>query len=131
MSPTSFASEVPTLVLEPDDRAPGLARRFLADWFREWGSRDDYIGRVLVSELVTNSCVHGEGPVVVRVFRDERDGGAVIEVWDGGNGRPVVCAEDVQATSGRGVFMVSELALSWGTRPLVEGGKVTWAKCGL
>ncbi|MGI5325292.1 ATP-binding protein [Actinomadura nitritigenes] len=90
MSPTSFASEVPTLVLEPDDRAPGLARRFLAEWFREWGSRDDYIGRVLVSELVTNSCVHGEGPVVVRVFRDERDGGAVIEVWECATRRSVV-----------------------------------------
>ena len=104
---------------------------FMQDLMAGQGSRDDYIGRVLVSELVTNSCVHGEGPVVVRVFRDERDGGAVIEVWDGGDGRPVVRAEDVQATSGRGVFMVSQLALSWGTRPLVEGGKVTWAKCGL
>jgi len=129
MSPTAFAPEVPTLVLVPTDRAPGLARRFLAARFREWGIADDADARVVVSELVTNAWAHGDGQIVVRVFRDERDGLPVIEVWDGGEGRPVVRAEDLAATEGRGLRMVSRLAVEWGTRPLLEGGKITWAKC--
>ncbi|WP_433474704.1 ATP-binding protein [Spirillospora sp. CA-142024] len=129
MPPTAVAPGVPTLVLEPSDRAPALARRFVAEWFREWGIADDSDVRVVVSELVTNSLVHGEGPIVVRVVRDERDGRPVIEVWDSGEGRPEVQPEDHAATCGRGLFMVSQLAVEWGTRPLLEGGKITWAKC--
>ncbi|MGP4024646.1 ATP-binding protein [Actinomadura sp. 3N407] len=129
MPPTAVAPEAPTLVLEPSDRAPALARRFVAERFREWGIADDSDARVVVSELVTNSLVHGDGPIVVRVLRDERDGRPVIEAWDGGEGRPAVQPEDHAATCGRGLFMVSRLAVEWGTRPLLEGGKVTWAKC--
>lgn len=126
---TAVAPEAPTLVLEPSGRAPALARAFVAEWFRKWGIADDSDARVIVSELVTNSVVHGAGPIVVRVLLDERDGRPVIEAWDGGDGRPVVQPEDAAATSGRGLLMVSQLAVEWGTRPLLEGGKVTWARC--
>ncbi|WP_395111686.1 ATP-binding protein, partial [Actinomadura sp. SCN-SB] len=78
--------EIPTLVLHPTDRAPVSARRFVAERFHEWGHQDDYVGRVVVTELVTNAYQHGAGFIVVRVFRDERDGLAVIEVWDHGPG---------------------------------------------
>lgn len=60
------------MVLDPGDCAPALARRFLADQFREWGSTDDYVGRLVVCELVTNACRHGEGSIIVRLFRDAR-----------------------------------------------------------
>lgn len=129
MPPTVVAPEVPTLVLEPTGRAPAAARRFVAVWFREWEIADDSDARVVVSELVTNSLVHGDGPIVVRMLRDERDARPVIEVWDGGAGRPEVRPEDDEAVSGRGLLMVSQLAVAWGTRPLLEGGKITWAKC--
>ncbi|URN09153.1 ATP-binding protein [Actinomadura madurae] len=127
--PTAVAPGVPALVLEPSDRAPALARRFVAGWFREWGIADDSDARVIVSELVTNSVMHGEGPIVVRVVRDERDGRPVVEVWDGGVERPEVRPENHAATSGRGLVLVSQLAIEWGTRPLLESGKITWAKC--
>ncbi|RSN68111.1 MULTISPECIES: ATP-binding protein [Actinomadura] len=129
MAATMRADEVPTVVLEPSERAPGAARRFVAERFREWGIGDDHTARLIVSELVTNAWQHGDGPIVVRVFRDERDGRPVIEVWDGGGGRPVVLPEDHAATCGRGVFMVAQLTDTWGIRPLVEGGKLVWAKC--
>ncbi|MFD0538079.1 ATP-binding protein [Actinomadura luteofluorescens] len=87
MAPTAVAPEVPTLVLEPSGRAPALARRFVGAWFRAWEIADDSDARVVVSELVTNALLHGEGPIVVRLFRDEGDGRPVIEVWDGGTGR--------------------------------------------
>lgn len=127
--PAALAPEIPTLVLDPSEQAPRLARAFLAGRFREWGITDDYIGRLVVCELVTNAWRHGEGPIIVRVFLDEQEGGPVVEVWDGGEGRPVPRSEDHDATSGRGLQLMAELVHDWGVRPLNEGGKVVWAKC--
>ncbi|MER6815435.1 ATP-binding protein [Spirillospora sp. NPDC000708] len=123
------ASEPPTLVLDSTDAAPRLAREFLAKQFADWGIADDYLGRLIVCELVTNAYRHGEGPIVVRLRRDEHDGRPVIEVWDAGEGRPVVRPEDHAAVSGRGLRLVAEFVQDrWGVRPLVEGGKAVWAK---
>lgn len=128
MSSAAIAPEIPTLVLEADERAPSAARKFAAEQFREWGIRDDYTARLVVCELVTNGYRHGEGPIVVRMFQDERDGLVVVEVWDAGAGRPVVPPPNPAGTSGRGLLLMSELVHAWGVRELNEGGKVTWAK---
>jgi anti-sigma regulatory factor (Ser/Thr protein kinase) len=123
------AAEVPpTLVLDPDDQAPRLARTFLADLFAEWEIKDDYVGRLVVCELVTNSFRHGKGQIVVRIFRDERDGLPVVEVWDAGEEWPEIQPENYAATGGRGLLLMAELVRDWGVRPLNEGGKVVWAK---
>lgn len=127
MPTTASAPEIPTLVLDPTDQAPRLARRFLAERFREWGIADDYIGRLVICELVTNAYRHGKGPIIVRVFKDERDGRVAVEVWDAGDGRPVIRQENRAALSGRGLLLMSELVRDWGVRPLNEGGKITWA----
>lgn len=50
------------------------------------GIEDDYVARLVVCELVTNSFKHGEGPIIVRLFRDERDGHPIVEVWDAATG---------------------------------------------
>lgn len=128
MSAVAEAPEIPTIFLKPDKDAPRLARRFLAERFAEWGIEDDYFGRLIICELVTNSFLHGEGEIVVRVFRDERDGRVVVEVQDAGAGRPAVRPEDGDATSGRGLRLLAEIVDDWGVRPLPEGGKVTWAR---
>ncbi|MFI0405494.1 ATP-binding protein [Actinomadura sp. 3N508] len=118
-------------VLERTEEAVGAARRFLAERFAGWGIVDDFDGRLIVSELVTNALVHGNGPIVLRVFQDERDGLPVIEVQDDGVGRPLIQAENHAAIGGRGLLMVACLARDWGVRALAEGGKVAWAKCGI
>ncbi|MFA1546805.1 ATP-binding protein [Actinomadura chokoriensis] len=112
-------------------QAPGAARRFIGEWFQDRGIADAYIAQLIVSELVTNALLHGQAPIVVRVVVDESDGLPVLEVADGGDGLPRVQPESDTAINGRGLRMVSALAAEWGTRPLVEGGKVTWAKCAL
>src|SRR5262245_11058981 len=110
-----------TVVLEPTDRAAAKARWFVAERFTAWGlDADD--GRLIVSELVTNSLLHGKGPIVVLVFQDERDGLPVIEVRDSGGGEPVIRPENYAATSGRGLLIVACVAQTWGIRPLPEGG---------
>jgi len=128
---SASAPEIPTLFLDPTDQAPALARDFLSAHFGEWGSADDFMARLVVCELVTNAWRHGEGKIILRVFRDSRPDLAVIEVWDQGNGLPVVGQEDVEATSGRGLLLVAQVVHSWGTRPITEGGKIVWAKCAL
>ena len=115
------ADGVSTLVLEPDEQAPAKARRFVAQRFAEWGVADDYTGRTIVSELVTNALLHGEGPIVLRVHLDECDGLPVIEVSDEGDGLPLVQPESCTATSGRGLLLVAGLAQGWGIRQLAGG----------
>ncbi|GAA1894310.1 hypothetical protein GCM10009736_73340 [Actinomadura bangladeshensis] len=75
MATAAHAPETPTLVLEPDDQAPRLARRFLAERFAEWGISDDYVGRVVVSELVTNACAPRGALSYPRLSREELKGG--------------------------------------------------------
>jgi anti-sigma regulatory factor (Ser/Thr protein kinase) len=128
--PAVLAHEAPALVLEPSDQAPSLARRYLVERFRELGHTDDFVGRLVVTELVTNAYKHvGFGHIVVRVLPDERDGLTLIEVWDEAAALPVVRSEDHFALNGRGLLLMTELVHDWGVRPLNEEGKIVWARC--
>lgn len=128
MSAVVQCPDVPTVVLEPAEEAPRLARVFVAERFAAWGTKDDYVARVVVSELVTNAYRHGEGMIVVRLFLDARDGLPILEVWDAGEGRPVVKPPNRAALTGRGLRIVAEMVGAWGVRPLDEGGKAVWTK---
>ncbi|GAA1791283.1 ATP-binding protein [Actinomadura chokoriensis] len=126
-----LAPEEPApLVLDPSDEAPAKARRYLTDRFRELGHADDFVGRLVVTELVTNSYKHvGIGHIVVRIFPDVREPLTVIEVWDESTALPVLQSQDDDAESGRGLLLMAELVHDWGVRPLNEEGKITWARC--
>ncbi|MFA1550880.1 ATP-binding protein [Actinomadura chokoriensis] len=130
MRAVQLAPEAPDLVLEPSDKAPALARRYLTERFRELGHPDDFVGRLVVTELVTNAYKHvGIGHIVVRIFPDMRADLTVIQVWDEGTAMPIVRGENHDATDGRGLLLMSELVHDWGVRPLIEGGKIIWARC--
>jgi hypothetical protein len=91
------------------------------------GPEDQRVALV-VTELVTNSVKHaGASPELTldwdgRILR--------IEVYDEGEGRPVVRPPDVTSTSGRGLALVDAVADRWGVEDR-GSGKAVWAELDL
>jgi len=104
--------------------APALARDFLrGSTCVEHHSEvvDDAV--LLVSELVTNSVLHGGPPVVVAVDCDEAT--LQVRVRDGS---PVLPAPRDAASgdeNGRGLALVAEMSADWGV-DTEEDGKHVW-----
>lgn len=115
-----------TLDLAPNPASVGEARRFTVDTLRRWG-RDDLTtsGALLVTELVTNAILHAR--TMVRVMLERGADFVRVEVRDGSPIRPALRNHGLDATTGRGLALVSKLADSWGVD--VDGaGKVVWAE---
>ncbi|MFB4317624.1 ATP-binding protein [Actinomadura sp. 21ATH] len=126
MIETSAAPQ--SIVIPAVPEAVKQARDFVAKAFGAWGL-EDYIARTVVSELATNAVRHGSAdsdPVIVRAYL--LGGRPVVEVWDRSDALPAVRPEHFAAESGRGLLLLDQLVPCWGTRPLVEGGKVVWAE---
>ncbi len=115
-----------TLDLAPSPASVGEARRFTVATLRRWGREDlTTSGALLVTELVTNAILHAR--TMVQLCLDRRDEFVRIEVRDGSSIRPAVRDHGLDATTGRGLALVSMLAASWGV-DLVASGKVVWAQ---
>lgn len=78
---------------------------------------------IVVSELVTNTVVHTEGPATVGVAVE--DGHVRVDVCDTSTAAPTRHADDV--LEGRGLVMVDALATRWG-HTMLDGGKCVWAE---
>ena len=109
-----------------DLRSASAARRFAAEALGRWEQFDmaDTI-TLLISELVANAVVHAAAApeVTVRLLPDR----VHVEVADSGEqieGRAPGRVDD-DATSGRGLGIVEELAMAWGSVRLPEG-KLVW-----
>ncbi|MCT2594651.1 ATP-binding protein [Streptomyces sp. N2-109] len=76
---------------------------------------------LVVSELVTNATVHGDGRCRLRLSSEA--GSLTIEVHDHGPGTPVVRAVTAEAEGGRGIAMVRCLAQRLDITPHAAGGK--------
>jgi anti-sigma regulatory factor (Ser/Thr protein kinase) len=100
------------LRLPPTARSTTQARRFVLSALEEWGfdSLSD-TAALLTSELVTNSVLHARTDVEVSVR--QLDGGVSIEVTDGSRRAPVRRIQDGEATTGRGVDLLQQLAGTW------------------
>ncbi|OON72994.1 ATP-binding protein [Streptomyces tsukubensis] len=113
-----------------------LARDFARDALHAWGwmpaagadrraAAEDVL--LVVSELVTNACLHAEGPDELRIATD----GKVlrIEVSDRGSGQPSPrTPHRAGRPGGHGMFIVQRLCLDWGVvRPQDAPGKTVWA----
>ncbi|MFJ4869227.1 SpoIIE family protein phosphatase [Streptomyces sp. NPDC088757] len=116
-------SDVAYWFLDPEDAAPGrarrLARRALARWDLE--ELTDSV-ELLISEVVTNAVRYAERPVTLRLLRTDV---LRCEVGDDSPQLPRQRRARDTDESGRGLFLVNRLARRWGATRL-SGGKVVW-----
>lgn len=103
--------------------APALARRFLrTSTCAEHHSAvlDDAV--LLVSELVTNSVLHGGPPLVVAV---DCDGETLqVRVRDGSTTMPSSRLAGFGDENGRGLALVAAMSEEWGVDPAPDGKHV-------
>ncbi|MFJ7999942.1 SpoIIE family protein phosphatase [Streptomyces sp. NPDC096310] len=116
-------SDVAYWFLDPEDAAPGrarrLARRALARWDLE--ELSDAV-ELLISEVVTNAVRYAERPVTLRLLRTDV---LRCEVGDDSPQLPRQRRARDTDEGGRGLFLVNRLARRWGATRL-STGKVVW-----
>lgn len=111
----------------PLSRRPGDARRWVADRCAELRFEcGDGDLPILVSELVTNACVHGADPITLRV--ELCRSWARVEVEDSLPALPAMQSPGERDPNGRGLLIVNLLSHIWGTEKTVTGGKLVWAE---
>ncbi|MEE4544112.1 ATP-binding protein [Streptomyces sp. V4-01] len=108
--------------------ARGRIRARLGAWGLAAELWDD--AGLVVTELFTNAIRHTDSEKVTVALQDL---GAVVrlEVADQGRGTgvPVPCVAEADEEGGRGLLLVSVLALAWGSEPAEDGtGRVVWAE---
>jgi anti-sigma regulatory factor (Ser/Thr protein kinase) len=105
---------------------PRAARRWVVDRCAELDLEMEGTDLpLLVSELVTNACVHGAEPIIVHL--DVANGRVRVEVEDGSSVMPKVRRSDGHSTEGRGLLIVEALSSAWGAER-TGVGKVVWAE---
>lgn len=104
-----------------------MGRRFVTSVLAGWGINGSSVERaqLLVSELVSNAVLHGNGPIRVEVR--EIDGGRSVrvEVCNQGRGQPRMRHAAPEDLSGRGLQLVDELSREWGSST-VDGETSVW-----
>ena len=102
------------------------ARHFVESILTGWGKTDlAWTATLLVSELAANAALHARGQSFTIRVTDEH-GSVRLEVADGSRRLPQQRAYANDATTGRGLRLVGELAAAWGVTPQ-DGGKTVWA----
>ncbi|MEE1768008.1 ATP-binding protein [Streptomyces sp. JV185] len=128
-----------TLQLPQDPRAPGVARATLRNVLRVHGMPElTEIAELLASELVTNAYLYSSGPYSLRL-RDAGRSRVRLSVRDTDPHIPApfrwgASTPEELAERGRGLYLVTLYAESWGAYPMRgglpgQGGKLLWAEC--
>ena len=101
------------------------ARHFVESILTAWGQPEHgWTAALLISELSANCTLHARTSFTVRV--DASEGEVRLSVRDGSLRSPAVRDYGAEATTGRGLRLVDNLAAEWGVE-LHEGGKTVWA----
>ncbi|MEU2396312.1 ATP-binding SpoIIE family protein phosphatase [Streptomyces sp. NPDC007369] len=116
-------SDVAYWFLDPEETAPGRARRFARRALARWGLEEleDSV-ELLVSEVVTNAVRYAERPVTLRLLRTDV---LRCEVGDDSPQLPRQRRARETDEGGRGLFLVNRMARRWGATRL-SSGKVVW-----
>ncbi|WP_097867210.1 ATP-binding protein [Streptomyces sp. rh34] len=113
------------------------ARDFARQALHDWGwlpastadrraAAEDVL--LVVSELVTNACLHAEGPEELRIGHTSKV--LRVEVVDRGAGQPAPrTPHRAGRPGGHGMFIVQRLCLDWGVLRTPDApGKTVWAE---
>ncbi len=116
--------QVRRLRLDGESGVVPLAR----DYTRQALSAEDVL--LVVSELVTNACLHAGGPEELFLACDDKV--IRVEVTDRGTGQPAPrTPHRAGRPGGHGMFIVQRLCLDWGVvRTPGRSGKTVWAELG-
>jgi len=105
--------------------APAMAREFLRTaTCAEHQTEVVEDAKLIVSELVTNSVLHGGSPVVVAV--DCEVNALRVRVRDGSPDIPTPRQAQGADEGGRGLAIVANLSDDWGIEPHENDGKHVW-----
>jgi anti-sigma regulatory factor (Ser/Thr protein kinase) len=116
------------LDLESKPELVAAAREFVRSRLTAWELADRIPAMtVIASELVTNAVLHARTSIQVRLSCTGRT--VRIEVVDENPRLPTLAPAVPEATSGRGLSLVTQMATSWGIDNR-EDGKVVWAELG-
>jgi serine phosphatase RsbU (regulator of sigma subunit)/anti-sigma regulatory factor (Ser/Thr protein kinase) len=119
------AAQVATWDVPTDPMAVGGAREFAARQLAAWGLEDvTFTIELVVSELVTNAIRHGNGPIQLRLIREDA---LICEVSDRSSISPHLRRAHSEDENGRGLFIIAQLTERWGTR-YTRAGKTIWAE---
>ncbi|MFI5616522.1 SpoIIE family protein phosphatase [Streptomyces sp. NPDC051567] len=115
--------------LDPEETAPGRARRFARRALARWGLEEELSDslELLVSEVVTNAVRYAERPVTLRLLRTDV---LRCEVGDDSPQLPRQRRARDTDEGGRGLFLVNRMARRWGATRL-SSGKVVWFELAL
>ncbi|MEU2308259.1 ATP-binding protein [Streptomyces misionensis] len=135
----SSGRQIRRLELRGESGVVPLARDFTRQALYAWGwlpaaaadrraAAEDVL--LVVSELVTNACLHAEGPDELVLTCDNKV--IRLEVSDGGTGQPAPRnPHRAGRPGGHGMFIVQRLCLDWGVlRTPGRPGKTVWAELG-
>lgn len=122
---TAARRQHPRLVLDRGRGSIRLARHFVAEQCRSAGLQPDVCQTavLLTSEVVTNALLHAGSEARLGLVVGE--GSLRVEVGDDSPERPSVSVVEVEAPSGRGLWLVDLLAVDWGVTDQ-SPGKVVW-----
>ena len=112
-----------TLDLPPEARSATRARQITRQHLAASCPQEAIdIASLLVTELVTNAVLHARTAIVLVV--DVSPGRVLLRVGDRSNAKPVRRDHGTDASTGRGIALVDQLASSWGVDRSGRGKEV-------
>ncbi|KAB2367180.1 ATP-binding protein [Actinomadura montaniterrae] len=119
--------------LKPIPEAAREARQLVSVAWSHWELGDDYMARLVVSELVTNAIAasgKAGGDPAIKVVCRLSGSCPVIEVWDGSDELPEMRYPALGDLGGRGLPLVACLSGGWTVEKRPGKGKIVRVELG-